>query len=163
MHQKAWRENVRNQIQKAAEQKRKKNVRARARQAVRNGKSYQTKFPELKAAAASAHAAEVKSRQAMRHAKSAHEQASSAHEAAGRACEAADEAKKDAAEARCLARTIALDTKMQLTSFAQQSREVKKSLGETAARAMRNEERLNTVDCEKGFVTPQRFSRQKKP
>ncbi len=142
MHKKAWRENVQKkaggrQIARWKVQKKKENVQARARQAARNGSPYQTKWPELGDVAAAAYAAEVKSIKAM-------ERADSAHEAADSAREAADEAKKDAAGAR----VMAIHNSCRIVSL-------EETLAETAARAKRNEERLNTDDRKRGYVTPE--------
>ena len=136
MHQRAWRENVRKAKEQKKAQKKKENVQARARQAARSGVAYQTKGRELADLAAHAYAAEVKSIKAMERADSAHEAADSAHEAA-------DEAKKDAAGAR----VMAIQNLQRITSL-------DAILAETAARAKRNEERLNTDDRKRGYLTP---------
>ena len=135
MHKKAWRENVQKkaggrQIARWKVQKKKENVQARARQAARNGSPYQTKWPELEGVAAAAYAAEEKSIKAMERADSARE--------------AADEAKKDAAGAR----VMAIHNSCRIVSL-------EETLAETAARAKRNEERLNTDDRKRGYVTPE--------
>ena len=115
MHQKAWRENVlkragSHEIARWKIQRKKGecpgcHVQDRQQEMECHTKqNCQSLSLLLKAAAAAAYAAEVKSREAMEEsdAKSAHEQAGSAHEAADSAREAAYEAKEDAAEVRCL-------------------------------------------------------------
>ena len=141
MRQRAWRENVR----KRKKEKQKKNVQARARQAARSGLPYQPQGPELADVAAHAYAAEVKSIKAMERADSAHEVADSAHEAA-------DEAKKDAAGAR----VMALQNSKRITSLEGQLKTGLETFAETAARAKRNEERLNADDRKRGYITPPR-------
>ena len=141
MRQTAWRENVR----KRKKEKKKENVQARARQAARSGLPYQPKVPELADVAAHAYAAEVKSIKAMERADSAHEAADSAHEAA-------DEAKKDAAGAR----VMALQNSKRITSLESQLKTGLETFAETAARAKRNEERLNADDRKRGYITPPR-------
>ena len=148
MHKKAWRENVwkkadSHEIARWMAKKKKENVQARARQAARNGLPYQTKWPELGDVAAAAYAAEVKSIKAMERADSAHEAADSAHEAA-------DEAKKEAAYAR----VMAFQNSKRIMSLAEEVKTGLETLDETAARAKRNEERLNTDDRKRGYLTP---------
>jgi translation initiation factor 2B subunit (eIF-2B alpha/beta/delta family) len=148
MHKKAWRENVWKEadshgIAHWKANKKKENVQARARQAARNGLPYQTKWPELGDVAAAAYAAEVKSTKAMERADSAHEAADSAHEAA-------DEAKKEAADAR----VMAFQNSKQIATLQNVAKTVLETLAETAARAKRNEERLNTDDRKRGYLTP---------
>ena len=142
LYKKAWRENVRkeadsHEIAHWKVQKKKENVQARARQAARNGKPYQTKLLGLGNVAAAAYAAEERSVKAM-------ERADSAHEAAGSAHEAADEAKKDAAAAR----VVAFLNSKRIT-------DLEETVAETAAQAKRNEERLNVDDRQRGYVTPE--------
>ena len=144
-----WRENVidkkcQQEVAEAARQK--KNVRARARQAARDNLPYQTKLPMFGGVAAAAYAAEVKSKKAMEQADRAHGTAVSAHIAAESANEAADKAKEDAADAR----TMAIENRKRITSLAGE-------VAETSARAMRNQERLDTDDRKRGYVTPQRL------
>ena len=137
-----WREK---NLQKAAilPARQKKNVRARARQAARDNLPYQTKLPMFGGVAAAAYAAEVKSRKAMEQADRAHGTAVSAHIAAESANEAADKAKEDAADARAMA----IENSKRITSLAGE-------VAETSARAMRNQERLDTDDRQRGYVTP---------
>ena len=140
MYKKAWREHAQkadgDQIARWKAQKRQENVRARARRAARSGKPYQSQVPGLGEVAAAAHAAQAKSMKAM-------ERADSAHEAAGSAHEAADVAKKDAADAR----VMAFRNSKRIT-------DLEETVAETAARAKRNEERLNVDDRQRGYVTP---------
>ena len=140
---KAWRENAARNKSK----RKKENVLANARRAARNGLPYQTKWPELEDVAAAAYAAEaiVKSTEAMNRADSAHEAAASAHEAA-------DEAKKEAAYAH----TMAIQNSKRIISLEAEVKIGSKTLAETAARAKRNEERLNTDDRKRGYLTPER-------
>jgi hypothetical protein len=160
MHQKAWREvnslkadppgglapTRRVHLSKIVllkAKKKKENVQARAKQAARNGLPYQTKWPKLRDVAAGAYAAGVKSIQAM-------DRADSAHEAAGSAHEAADEAKKAAADAR----GMALKNSKRIVSLEEEVKTGLETLAATAARAKRNEERLNTDDRKRGYLTP---------
>ena len=66
--------------------------------------------------------------------------------AAETACRAADEAKEDAADARA----IGLENHKRITV-------IEGALAETAARANRNEARLNTDDRKRGYMTPERY------
>ena len=140
-----WRENVNKCRQEAAilPARQKQNVRARARQAARDNLPYQTKLPMFGGIAAAVYAAEGKSRKAMEQADRAHGTAVSAHIAAESANEAADKAKEDAADAR----TMAIENRKRITSLAGE-------VAETSARAMRNQERLDTDDRQRGYVTP---------
>ena len=156
--------------------RKKQNVRAQARRAARNGLPYQTKLPEFGdvadvayAAEAAAYDAEVKSRKAM-------ERADSAHEAADSAREAANKAKEDAADARAMAfennkqilslagkvktdaadaRAMVSENNKQIISLAGKVKTGLESFAKTAALAQRNEERLNTDDRQRGYVTPE--------
>ena len=113
------------------EQTKKKNVLARARQAASNGKKYQTKSPNLVDVAAAAYAAKVEAYSAR---------------------QAADEAKKDAADARA----IGIENRKRIIVLEGEVIAGKKALNETAARANRNEARLNTDDRKRGYMTPTR-------
>ena len=150
-------------------QRKTENVQARARQAARSGLPYEPKLPELADVAAHAYAAEVKSIKAM-------ERADSAHEAADSAREAANKAKEDAADARAMAfennkqilslagkvktdaadaRAMASENNKQIISLAGKVKTGLESFAKTAALAQRNEERLNTDDRQRGYVTPE--------
>ena len=72
--------------------------------------------------------------------------AAAAYAAAETACRAADEAKEDAADARA----IGLENHKRITV-------IEGALAETAARANRNEARLNTDDRKRGYMTPERY------
>ena len=165
----SWREIVRKEADRKKVHKKKENVQARARRAARNGLPYQTKWPELEDVAAAAYAAEAKSRKAMERADSAHEAADSAHEAANKA-------KEDAADARAMAfennkqiislagkvktdaadaRAMASENNKQIISLAGKVKTGLESFAKTAALAQRNEERLNTDDRQRGYVTPE--------
>ena len=113
------------------EQKKKNNVLAKARRAASNGKKYQTKSPNLVDVAAAAYAAKVEAYSAR---------------------QAADEAKEDAADARA----IGIENRKRIIVLEGEVIAGKKALNETAARANRNEARLNTDDRKGGYRTPPR-------
>jgi len=157
MLKKAWRENTwkvadGHERGRLRTLKKKENVQARARKAARNGLPYQTKWPEYGDVAAAAYAAEVKSIKAM-------ERADSAHEAADEAKEEAADARLVAGEARSVARLVAEEAfqnnySKRITSLEEELETGLETLAETAARAKRNEERLNTDDRKRGYLTP---------
>ena len=66
--------------------------------------------------------------------------------------QAADEAKKDAADARA----IGIENRKRIIVLEGEVIAGKKALNETAARANRNEARLNTDDRKRGYMTPPR-------
>ena len=113
------------------EQTKKNNVLFKARRAASNGKKYQTKSPNLVDVAAAAYAAKVEAYSAR---------------------QAADEAKKDAADARA----IGIENRKRIIALEGEVIAGKKALNETAARANRNERRLNTDDRKGGYMTPPR-------
>ena len=166
MRKKAWRENVwkeadgheiahwtakkkKENVQARAKlaarmaTRKKENVQARAKLAARNGLPYQTKWPELGDVAAAAYAAQAGSIKAM-------DVAGSAREAAESAQEAADEAKKEAAYAR----VMAFQSSQRIMSLEEEVKTGLVTLAATAAQAKRNEERLNTDDRMRGYLTP---------
>ena len=102
-----------------------KNARARARKAARNKLPYRPKSPKLVDVAAAAYAAKVEAYSAR---------------------QAADEAKKDAADARA----IGIENRKRIIVLEGEVIAGKKALNETAARANRNEARLNTDDRKRG-------------
>jgi hypothetical protein len=120
----------------AKNQKAKENARARARRAARSNKPYNPPTARLKEIAAQAYAAEVTAMSGVKKAEGAHE--------------AADEAKKEAANAR----VMAFRNSKHIASLQNVAKTVMETLIETAARAKRNEERLNTDDRKRAYLTP---------
>ena len=110
----------------AKNQKAKENARGRARRAARSNKPYNPPNARLKEIAAQAYAAEVTATSGVKKAEGAHE--------------AADEAKKEAANAR----VMAFRNSKHIATLQNVGKTVMETLIETAARAKRNEERLES-------------------